>query len=72
MKPQTWQAINELVVRKAQQLGVEDGRKVRADCTVVESNIHQARFRTRPLPLARLPVLPGVRASVRTIYEDVG
>jgi IS5 family transposase len=40
VKPQTWQAINKMLVRKAQQLGVEDGKKVRTDCTVVESNIH--------------------------------
>jgi len=40
VKPETWQAINEMLVLEAQQLGVEDGRKVRSDCTVVESNIH--------------------------------
>jgi transposase, IS5 family len=36
----TWQAIHQLVARRAQQLGVETGNKVRTDCTVVESNIH--------------------------------
>jgi len=40
VKPETWQALNEMLVLRARQLGVEDGRKVRADCTVVESNIH--------------------------------
>ena len=40
VKPQTWQALNEMLVLKAQQLGVEDGRKIRTDCTVVESNVH--------------------------------
>jgi IS5 family transposase len=36
----TWQAIHQLVAQRAQQLGVETGKKVRTDCTVVESNIH--------------------------------
>ena len=37
---ETWEAINELLVCKAMALGIEEGRKVRTDCTVVESNIH--------------------------------
>jgi IS5 family transposase len=36
----TWEAINEMVVRQARDLGVEKGTKVRTDCLVVESNIH--------------------------------
>lgn len=36
----TWEAINEMVVRLARDLGVEKGTKVRTDCLVVESNIH--------------------------------
>jgi transposase, IS5 family len=36
----TWEKINELVVRRARDLGVEKGTKVRTDCLVVESNIH--------------------------------
>ena len=40
VKPETWEAINRLVVLQAQRLGVENGTKVRTDCTVVESNIH--------------------------------
>src|SRR5690606_8250566 len=38
--PEAWEAINQSVVLKAQELGVERGAKVRTDCTVVESNIH--------------------------------
>ena len=37
---ETWEAIHRLVARKAQQLGVETGKKVTTDCTVVDSNIH--------------------------------
>jgi IS5 family transposase len=40
VKPQTWRALNEMLVLQAQQLGVEDGKQVRTDCTVVESKIH--------------------------------
>jgi transposase, IS5 family len=36
----TWEKINEMVVRRARDLGVEKGTKVRTDCLVVESNIH--------------------------------
>lgn len=40
VKPETWQAVHDLVVRKAVELGVESGKKVRTDCMVVESDIH--------------------------------
>lgn len=36
----TWERINQMVVRQARGLGVENGTKVRTDCLVVESNIH--------------------------------
>jgi transposase, IS5 family len=38
--PATLEAVNQLVVRAAVELGVEDGRKLRVDTTVVETNIH--------------------------------
>jgi len=37
---ETWEAIHSMVVRKANELGIEKGNKLRTDCTVVESNIH--------------------------------
>lgn len=40
VSPDTWEMINQLVVRQARDLGVEKGAKVRTDCLVVESNIH--------------------------------
>jgi len=40
VKPETWEAISQMVVLKAKELGIERGAKVRTDCTVVESNIH--------------------------------
>jgi len=36
----TWEHINRVLVGYAQDHGIEKGRKVRVDCTVVESNIH--------------------------------
>jgi IS5 family transposase len=36
----TWQKINYVILQYAEARGVEDGRKVRIDATVTESNIH--------------------------------
>jgi len=38
---QTWEIINHQILGYAQQQGIEKARKVRTDCTCVESNIHQ-------------------------------
>jgi transposase, IS5 family len=38
--PETLRDINQLVVQAAVQLGLEDGKSLRADTTVVETNIH--------------------------------
>ena len=40
VRAETWQAIHRPVALKAQQLGIETGKKVKTDCTVVDSNIH--------------------------------
>ena len=40
LTPATLQAINDRVVRAAVALGIEDGRKLRVDTTVVECDIH--------------------------------
>ena len=37
----TWQLINRQILGYAKQQGLEKGRKVRTDCTCVESNIHK-------------------------------
>lgn len=37
----TLEQINMVVLEYARQLGIEDGQKMRYDCTVVETNIHQ-------------------------------
>jgi len=38
--PSTWEAIHRVLVQEAQRRGIESGRKVRMDCTVVDSAIH--------------------------------
>lgn len=40
VRTQTWERINRELLRYAAEKRVETGRKVRTDCTVVESNIH--------------------------------
>ena len=40
IQPDTLELINRLVLEEARLQKVENGRKVRVDCTVVESNIH--------------------------------
>jgi IS5 family transposase len=40
LTPATLKAINQAVVQAAVQLGLEDGKKLRVDTTVVETNIH--------------------------------
>ena len=37
---ETWEQINRVLVGYAQDQAIEKGRKIRVDCTVVESNIH--------------------------------
>ena len=40
LQPQTMQALNELVLKAAVDLGLEDGKRLRVDTTVVETDIH--------------------------------
>ena len=40
LTPQTLEAVNQAVIQAAVELGLEDGKKLRVDTTVVETNIH--------------------------------
>jgi IS5 family transposase len=40
VRPETFERINRMIIAKAAETGVEEGRKVRIDSTVIESNIH--------------------------------
>lgn len=41
VQPDTMETINRMLIEEAREQGIEDGQKVRADCTVMESNIHE-------------------------------
>lgn len=36
----TWETIHRITLKDAERTGIEKGRKIRVDCTVVDSNIH--------------------------------
>ena len=40
LSEETWERINRIVIDYADDQDIEKGRKIRVDCTVVESNIH--------------------------------
>src|SRR6516164_4072721 len=40
LTPHTLQTINELIIRAAVEMGLEDGSRLRVDTSVVDSNIH--------------------------------
>ena len=70
----TWEEINRVLIGYAQGTDIEKGRKVRVDCTVVETNIHtpydsellfdSVRVLTRILDEAKTR-LPGIIFSFR-------
>ena len=41
IRPETMKEINHMLILYAEEVGAEDGRKVRTDCTVIDSNIHE-------------------------------
>ncbi|MGD8563676.1 MAG: ISNCY family transposase [Desulfarculaceae bacterium] len=40
LKPRTWESINRVLMKWAQEAGIEKGRKMRFDSTAVEADIH--------------------------------
>ena len=60
--PATLAAVNQLVVRAAVKLGVENGKKLRVDTTVVETNIH---YRMSIVKLVYSAGVSPARARVR-------
>ena len=69
VRPETLEAVQQLLVHWAMKRGIEKGRKVRIDATVTESNIHA--------PTDSSLLLDGVRVLVRLLsragqHFDVG
>lgn len=61
VRAETWEAINQAIVLYARERKVEDGRWMRTDTTVVESNIHH--------PLDSSLLYDGVRVLTRTLLR---
>ena len=61
IRSSTWQAINRQLVSWAQKNGLENGRKVRIDATVVESDIHY--------PLDSQLLYDSVRVTTRMLEQ---
>jgi transposase, IS5 family len=66
---QTWEIINREILGYAEKRGIERGRKVRTDCTCVESNIHKPYDSTLLWDAVR--VLTRLINSVRRYYGNV-
>ena len=65
----TWEQINTILLGYAENEGVEQGRKIRVDCTVVESNIH-APYDSELL-VDSVRVLARVLTTVKTELTDL-
>jgi len=75
ISPETWEAINKILTGFSKDNGIEAGREVRIDATVVESNIHEpkdsiqlwdvVRVLTRILTLAK-ELFP----SISILFQD--
>jgi transposase, IS5 family len=61
VQPRTLEKINRLLVEHANAVGIEDGKKLRVDCTVVETNIHD--------PTDSSLLWDSVRVLTRLIYR---
>ncbi len=65
----TWEQINKVLLGYGRSEGLEQGRKVRVDCTVVESNIH-APFDSELL-VDSVRVLARILTTVKTELPDL-
>lgn len=63
LRPETVERINEAIVRAAVERKIEDGRKLRVDTTVVESDIHY--------PTDSTLLWDGVRTITRLVLEQL-
>jgi IS5 family transposase len=64
LTPTTLRAVNEIVVQAAVGLGVEDGKKLRVDTTVVETDVH--------FPTDSTLLWDCVRVITRTVHRLLG
>ena len=74
LRPETMEAVNRKLLRYGSEHGVEDGRKVRTDCTVEETNIHEPKDSWLMYDCVRVltRLLRGAKQdlSARVIFSD--
>jgi IS5 family transposase len=75
ISPATWEQINRMLVHHGKEQKVEKGRKVRMDCTVMESNIHAPTDSTLLFDCVRV-LARGLNAlrqlGVKVLFADHG
>ena len=69
IRPRTWERINHDILGYAKDQGIENGRKVRTDCTCVQSNIHPPRDSCQLWDAVR--VLTRIIMRVRDEFDTV-
>jgi transposase, IS5 family len=67
LTPKTVKIVNDLVVKAAVELGLEDGSKLRTDTTVVQTNIHHPTDNTLLWDAVRV-----VTRSVARLFDAIG
>lgn len=65
----TWEAINRILVAYGQEKGIEKGKQVRIDCTVVASNIHDPKDSSLLWDCAR--VLTRMIGQINERFEEL-
>jgi len=70
ISPHTWEAVNQCLVHYAKDNGIEKGRQVRIDSTVVESNIHAPSDSTLLWDAVR--VLSRLLAKAKELFPRCG
>jgi len=68
--PETWEAINRIMVAYGQDKGIEKGKQVRIDCTVVASNIHDPTDSSLLWDCIR--VLTRMLGQINERFDDLG
>jgi len=69
LSPETWESINRVLTGEAKDKGIEKGREVRTDCTVVSSHIHDPTDSSLLWDSVR--VLTRILIKARDLFSDI-
>ena len=69
ISPNTWEAINRILVAYGQDIKIEKGKESRIDCTVVSSNIHEPTDSSLLWDCVR--VLTRMLDKIKDRFEDI-